>query len=75
MKMQWYMCIQIKKELSLEKLNNLELKNTKIINKYKITRGSYTHLLAIYELLKLAIADNHVHYIHIISGQDVRVKT
>lgn len=62
-------------ELSLDELNSLQLKNTTFINKYNIPWGGYTHLLAILTLLKMALADERVHYIHTISGQDIRIKT
>lgn len=62
-------------ELSLDALQNLQLKNTHIISKYNIPWGGYTHLLAILTLFRMALADERVHYIHTISGQDIRIKT
>lgn len=61
------------KELSLEQLNSYQLKNTLFISKYNIPWGGYAHLLAILTLLKLALADERVSFVHTISGQDVRI--
>lgn len=63
------------KELSLDELQKLQLKNTQFISKYNIPWGGYTHLLAILTLIRMALADERIHYIHTISGQDIRIKT
>lgn len=57
------------------KLSIPEQTNVKVIKKYKIRWGGLGHLLAILELLKLAIQDEEVEYIHIISGQDIPTKS
>ena len=61
------------KELSMEQLTSLQLKNTLFISKYNIPWGGYAHLLAILTLLKLALADERVTFLHTISGQDIRI--
>lgn len=61
-------------ELSIDKLRSYNFKNTQFINHYNIPWGGYTHLLAIIKLMKLALSDERVSYIHTISGQDIRIK-
>lgn len=61
-------------ELSINKLRSLHLENTQFISQYNIPWGGYTHLLAILKLMKLALSDKRITYIHIISGQDIRIK-
>lgn len=62
-------------DLSITELRSLHLKNTNFINQYNIPWGGYTHLLAILKLMKLALSDKRTSYIHIISGQDIRIKS
>lgn len=61
-------------ELSIDKLRSYNFKNTTFIRQYAIPWGGYTHLLAIIKLMKLALSDNRVSYIHTISGQDILIK-
>lgn len=64
-----------KKSKSLyDKLNEYCFSNTSIYSMYSITWGGYNHLLAILELLKRALEDSDIEYIHIISGQDIIVR-
>ncbi len=48
--------------------------NIYIYSLYSITWGGYNHLAAIFDLLKIALADPDIDYCHIISGQDFVVK-
>lgn len=49
-------------------------KNVYIIKKYSIGWGTINHLKAILDLLSLAISNDDNKFVHIISGQDIRVK-
>lgn len=49
-------------------------KNVYVIKKYKINWGGLDHLLAILELMRMALNHDDVGYIHIISGQDFPIK-
>lgn len=60
-------------ELVFEELQELNLKNTTFISKYSISWGSYKHLLAIRDLLKLAMENNENLYFHTISAQDLLI--
>lgn len=62
-------------ELDATELRNMNIPNTYFISKYKIYWGSYNHVLAILELLKKAIANEDNHYFHMISGQDIPIKS
>ena len=41
-----------------------------VVSKFKVTWGSYNHLQAVMCLMKLAIQNSSVKYVHVISGQD-----
>ena len=57
----------------IQRLNSIE--NTVVISKYKINWGSYLHMMAILDLLKLAACDEEISRVHIISGEDFPLKT
>ncbi len=58
-----YIHIDKKSEIDKETISRLEKKkNTRIIRKYSIYWGSYKHILAIIELLKLAFIDGCDYY-------------
>ena len=59
--------------ISIDELNAMELQNTYIFNRYRIGWGTYTHLLAIQDMIKMALAKPDVHYIHTLSAQDMRI--
>lgn len=63
------------KELFEEDLNSLNLKNLTVIKKYNTNWGAYGHLLATIDLIKMAIANEDNRFIHIISGQDYKIKS
>lgn len=63
------------KELFEEDLNCLNYKNLTVIKKYNTGWGSMGHLLAAIDLMKLAVANEENKFIHIISGQDYKIKT
>ena len=58
------------RELNGEELRGLGFENTTFISKYSISWGSYKHLLAIRDLLYLALEDSENTYFHTISAQD-----
>ena len=62
------------KEIDVSKLEQLNMKHLHIIKKYSISWGSYNHLLAIIELMKMAVSNKKNEYIHIISGQDYKIR-
>lgn len=57
----------------IARLNKID--NVYAISKYKINWGSYLHMMAIYELLIEAAADEKITRVHIISGEDFPIKT
>lgn len=61
--------------LDEKKMKALNIPNTYFFKKYKITWGSFTHIKAILFLLMKMVKDTDINYIHIISGQDMRVKS
>ena len=61
------------KSIDIDKIKSFD--NVKVLNKYNIEWGGVNHLLAILDLLELALMDSEISYIHIISGQDILVKT
>ena len=44
------------------------------ISRYRIGWGSYRHLLAVIDLMRMALSDESVGYLHVISGQDMPVQ-
>lgn len=63
------------KEIDVEKLNSMGFKDTEIISKYKIYWGAMNHVHAILDLMRKALDNPKIHYIHIISGQDYPVRS
>lgn len=61
--------------IDVERIKNKHFSNLNLVSKYKIPWGGYNHLLAILDLLRLAAADPRVTYIHIISGQDIPIRS
>lgn len=57
---------------NIKKLNSL--KNVYAICKYKIKWGSYLHMMAIFDLLKIAYKNSENSRFHIISGEDMIIK-
>lgn len=71
-----YIHIDLKsKEISESDLDFLNFKNLQIIKKYNIVWGSFSHLLAIIDLMKMAANNSENKFIHIVSGQDYKIKT
>lgn len=56
----------------IQRLNSIE--NTVVISRYKINWGSYLHMMAILDLLKLTACDQEISRVHIISGEDFPLK-
>lgn len=70
-----YVHIDLKSnEIFEEDIKELNYKNIKVIRKYDIQWGTFNHILAILDLMKLEIKDNNT-YFHIISGQDYKIKS
>lgn len=63
------------KELFEGDLDHLNYNNLTVIKKYNSNWGSYGTLLAAIELMKLALANGENKFMHIISGQDYKIKT
>ena len=63
--------IDKKSKLSAEAFKELNYSNLVVLKKYNVSWGSYNHLLAVLDLFKIAIIDERVSYIHVISGQDM----
>lgn len=57
----------------LSRLNDIE--NVRVVSKYKINWGSYLHMMAILDLLKMALEDTEITRAHIISGEDFPIKS
>lgn len=57
----------------LRELNAME--NVTAISRYKINWGSYLHMMAILDLLQMALKKPEISRIHIISGEDFPVKS
>lgn len=66
--------VHLDKKSSIEKKELKINDNVIVIKEYKINWGGINHLYAILELLKLALSDSDISYIHIISGQDIPVR-
>ena len=62
------------KEIDVKALKKMGLKNTYVYSKYRVGWGTYTHLLAIIFLIKEALKNPKIHFIHTISSQDIRIK-
>lgn len=57
----------------IQRLNSIE--NTVVVSKYKINWGSYLHMMAIIDLMKLTACDKDISRVHIISGEDFPLKS
>ena len=57
----------------IAKLNTLQ--NCHAIRKYKICWGGFAHVEAVLELLKQAVENTEVSYLHLLTGEDVPLKT
>lgn len=72
-----YVHVDRKSELNnpafLEKLNSMH--NVTVISRYKINWGSYLHMMAILDLLKMAVQEKEITRVHIISGEDFPVRS
>lgn len=72
-----YVHIDARSELADEKkikeLNRID--HVTVISKYKINWGSYLHMMAIMDLLLLALKEKENTYFHIISGDDFPIKS
>ena len=62
-------------DISCERIAQRNYKNVTIISSYSIVWGGYSHVEAILELMKIALQDQRISYIHIISGEDILVKS
>lgn len=67
--------------LHIDKKSNIDIEevrrrspSTQVINEFHITWGGYNHLAAIIALIKMALQDEKITYIHVISGQDMLVR-
>ena len=60
-----------KGEISPEDIRRLnEIPNVQVISLWRVNWGSITHLYAILECMRLALGDQRVTYLHLISAQD-----
>lgn len=66
--------VHLDKKSKIQRDSSLLNKNVTVIKKYIVNWGGLNHLLAILDLLEMALSDEQVKYIHIISGQDIPVK-
>lgn len=66
--------VHLDKKSEIQRDSLLLNKNVTVIKKYIVNWGGLNHLLAILDLLEMALSDEQVKYIHIISGQDIPVK-
>ena len=62
-------------EINVDDFKKLNFENLTIIKRYYIGWGSYSHILAIIDLMKMAINDEKNTYLHIISGEDYKIKS
>ena len=71
-----YIHVDKKTKLPIEILQELNTyENVTIISKYKVNWGSYRHISAILQLMKLAVTKGPYDYYHIISGNTLIVKS
>lgn len=63
------------KEIFENDLDFLNFKNVHVIKKYHIVWGSISHVFAVIDLMKMASDNPENKFIHIISGQDYKIKT
>lgn len=64
------------KEISEENVSELnQIGNCTAIRQFAISWGSFTHIEAIMELMRLALEDKTVTYMHLITAQDLPVKS
>ncbi len=61
------------KEIGAEEIEKLRALQCNVSSIYPIRWGSLTHLWALTHLIKLALQDDDIDYIHLISGQDYPV--
>lgn len=52
----------------IEKLN--DLKNCKAVSRYSVSWGGYDHIKAFLELMKMAVKDGEISYLHFLTGED-----
>ena len=57
-------------EISVKEMRALQFENATFFSKYRIPWGGYAHLLAAIDMVKMALKDSRVTYMHILSGQD-----
>ncbi|MDD3206703.1 MAG: beta-1,6-N-acetylglucosaminyltransferase [Lachnospiraceae bacterium] len=70
-----YIHVDKKTKMPIEILQELNAyENVTIISKYKVNWGSYRHISAILQLMKLAVANGPYDYYHIMSGNTLIVK-
>lgn len=62
-------------ELNENDFDKLNFKNLFVIKKYNVEWGSYSHLLAVIDLMNMAVMDDKNTFIHIISGEDYKLKS
>lgn len=62
------------RSITREEINKLNtIKNCRAINTYKIAWGGFCHVLAFLDLMKMALDNPEVSYIHCITGEDFPV--
>ncbi|KAB7788137.1 beta-1,6-N-acetylglucosaminyltransferase [Bifidobacterium cebidarum] len=70
-----YVHVDKKSTIDLNYLIKKKFPNTTIISNYSINWGGMNHLLAIIDLIHLALKDQRTSFIHIISAQDIPTKS
>jgi hypothetical protein len=60
-----------KQDVLLAASDPRKLENVRVLKKWAIEWGSINHLYAVLELMRLALEDERVRYIHVISGEDI----
>lgn len=58
-----------------ETIAAIEAKGGIVERRYRVVWGGYTHLLALVGLIRRAVADPRVTYVHTLSGQDYPIKS
>lgn len=70
-----FLHIDKKSDINVNKIKEANYPNLKIFSTYSITWGGYNHLASIIDLLREACIEQCIDYIHIISGQDILVRS
>ena len=62
--------VDAKSSIGGEQIARLTAHGCRVVRKYAVPWGGYAHLLAVLDLLEMALERDDVEYVHVVSGQD-----